>query len=41
MLGFAFEQAKDESPNVGYATLYPVAMIAKVVLGQILLAIMR
>jgi putative transport protein len=41
VLGFALEQAKDESPNLGYATVYPVAMIAKVLLGQILLAIMR
>jgi putative transport protein len=41
VLGFALEQSKDESPNVGYATVYPVAMIAKVLLGQILLAIMR
>jgi putative transport protein len=41
VLGFALEQSKDESPNVAYATVYPVAMIAKVLLGQILLAIMR
>jgi putative transport protein len=41
VLAFALEQAKDESPNVGYATVYPVAMIAKVILGQLLLAMMR
>ncbi|MEO8258982.1 MAG: aspartate:alanine exchanger family transporter [Acidobacteriota bacterium] len=41
VLGFAIEQTKDESPNVGYATVYPVAMIAKVLIGQILLAVMR
>ena len=41
VLGFALEQAKDESPNLGYATVYPVEMIVKVLLGQILLAIMR
>jgi putative transport protein len=41
VLGFALEQTKDESPNVGYATVYPVAMIAKVLLGQFLLAVMR
>ena len=41
VLGFALEQAKDDSPNLGYATVYPVAMIVKVLLGQILLAIMR
>jgi putative transport protein len=41
VLGFALEQTKDESPNVGYATVYPVAMIAKVLLGQLLLQAMR
>jgi putative transport protein len=41
VLGFALEQAQDETPNVGYATVYPVAMIAKVLLGQLLLAVMR
>jgi putative transport protein len=40
VLGFALEQTKDESPNVGYATVYPVAMISKVLLGQLLLQIM-
>jgi putative transport protein len=40
VLGFALEQTRDESPNVGYATVYPVAMIAKVLIGQLLLAIM-
>ena len=41
VLGFALEHVQDESPNVGYATVYPVAMIVKVLLGQLLLAIMR
>ncbi len=41
VLGFALDQTKDESPNVGYATVYPVAMIAKILLGQFLLAAMR
>lgn len=41
VLGFALEQTHDESPNVGYATVYPVAMIAKVLLGQLLLVVMR
>jgi putative transport protein len=39
VLAFSLEQAQDETPNVGYATVYPVATIAKVVLGQLLLAI--
>lgn len=36
-LGFSVEQAKDESPNVGYATVYPISMIAKIILAQLLL----
>lgn len=40
VLGFALEQTNDESPNIGYATVYPVATIAKVLLGQLLLALM-
>jgi putative transport protein len=40
VLGFALEQTGDEAPNVGYATVYPVAMITKVLIGQLLLAIM-
>lgn len=41
VLGFALEQTNDETPNIGYATVYPVAMIAKVLLGQVLLQVMR
>lgn len=40
VLGFALEQTADESPNIGYATVYPVATITKVLLGQLLLAAM-
>lgn len=36
-LGFSSEQAKDDSANVGYATVYPVAMISKIILAQLLL----
>lgn len=39
-LGFAVEQARDESPNIGYATVYPVSMIAKIVLAQVLLRLL-
>lgn len=35
-LGFSVEQAKDESPNIGYATVYPISMIAKIILAQLL-----
>ncbi len=37
VLGFAQEQANNELPNIGYATVYPVAMIAKILLAQVLL----
>jgi putative transport protein len=36
-LGFGLEQSRDDLPNVGYATVYPLAMIAKLVLAQLLL----
>jgi putative transport protein len=40
VLGFAAEQARNDLPNLGYATVYPLAMIAKIVLAQMLLAIL-
>jgi putative transport protein len=38
VLAFAQEQSGNDLPNVGYATVYPVAFIAKILLAQILLA---
>ncbi len=37
LLGFALEQADNELPNIGYAMVYPVAMILKILLAQALL----
>lgn len=37
VLGFSLEQARDESPNVGYALVYPVSMIGKIIIAQLLL----
>ena len=37
MLGFALEQTADDLPNVGYATVYPIATIGKIVIAQVLL----
>lgn len=34
VLGFALAQTGDESPNLGWALAYPVAMITKIVLAQ-------
>lgn len=39
ILGFALEQAQNELPNIGYATVYPVATITKIILAQLLLAL--
>jgi putative transport protein len=39
VLGFATEQTGNDLPNVGYATVYPTAMIAKILLVQVLLAL--
>ncbi|MBO2519545.1 MAG: transporter [Firmicutes bacterium] len=37
-LAFATEQARSEQPNMGYAAVYPIAMIGKILLAQVLLA---
>ncbi len=36
-LAFATQQTKSEQPNVGYAAVYPLASIAKIILAQLLL----
>jgi putative transport protein len=41
VLGFASEQARNDLPNLGYATVYPLATIAKIILAQLLLAWLR
>jgi putative transport protein len=38
VLAFAQEQSRDDLPGVGYASVYPVAMVVKIVLAQMLLA---
>ncbi|MEW6745174.1 MAG: TrkA C-terminal domain-containing protein [Planctomycetota bacterium] len=37
VLGFALAQSRDESPNIGYAVVFPLATIVKVVLAQAVL----
>lgn len=37
VLGFALEQTRNDLPNLGYATVYPIATIAKIILAQVLL----
>jgi putative transport protein len=35
-LGYAVEQADNEIPNIGYALVFPISTIAKIVLTQLL-----
>lgn len=41
VLGFALEQSENDLPNIGYATVYPIATIAKILLAQLILTIFR
>lgn len=41
VLGFALEQSENELPNIGYATVYPAAMLLKILIAQVLLALLR
>jgi putative transport protein len=38
VLGYALEQSRSEVPNVGFASMYPAATLAKIVLVQLLVA---
>lgn len=40
VLGFAQQQTGNELPNIGYASVLPTALIAKVIFAQLLLAIL-
>ncbi len=40
VLGYALEQAGNDLPNIGYAEVYPIATIAKIVLAQLLLTLL-
>ena len=40
VLGFALEQSGNDLPNIGYASVYPVATIAKIVFSQLVLTIL-
>ncbi|MBY6277793.1 aspartate:alanine exchanger family transporter [Symbiobacterium thermophilum] len=39
-LGFALDQAGNDLPTVGYAMVYPIAMVVKIVLAPVLLALL-
>ena len=40
VLGFALEQTGNDLPNIGYATVYPVATITKIIVIQLLLTLL-
>ena len=40
VLAFATEQARNELPNVGYATVYPAATLAKILLAQTIVVVL-
>jgi putative transport protein len=39
-LGFALEQSQDELPNIGYAAVFPIATITKIIAGQLIVAVL-
>jgi putative transport protein len=39
LLGFAIEQEGNDVPNAGYAAVFPVAMISKIILAQVVLGV--
>lgn len=41
VLGFALEQSGDEMPNTGYALLFPVATVTKIVMAQALFLLLK
>jgi putative transport protein len=40
ILSFTTTQTENDLPNIGYATVYPIAMIGKIMLAQVLLALL-
>jgi len=40
VLGYALEQTKNELPNIGYAAVFPGALILKIILAQVLLLLL-
>jgi putative transport protein len=40
VLSYALEQSRNELPNIGYATVFPVATIAKILLAQLILTLL-
>lgn len=41
VLAYAQQEAKNDLPAIGYATVYPMATIAKIILAQLILVSLR
>lgn len=41
VLGFTLEQTDNELPNAGYAAVYPMAIITKIILAQLIVILLR
>lgn len=41
VLGFALEQTENDLPNLGYASMFALAVIVKIILAQLLVAFLR
>ncbi len=40
ILGYALKQTDNDLPNIGFATVYPVATVAKIILAQVVLSLL-
>ena len=40
VLSYSLEQSDNDLPNIGYATVFPIATIAKLLLAQLLLVVL-
>jgi putative transport protein len=40
LLGFSCDRTRDDLPNVGYAIVYPLIIIAKIILAQVIAALL-
>lgn len=41
VLGFSLEQADNDLPNIGYALIFPIATVSKIIFAQLLLALLQ
>jgi putative transport protein len=40
VLGYALEQSENDLPNIGYALVFPIATISKILIAQLLLTLL-